>query len=422
MDKGTILREKIHKILYEVCKYNKSIDNLYIKYNLNKLSLSDRKFVNNVCMNSMRYSIHSKKILKLFVKKKQGLNENILFSSAVAQIVFLDFKEYAVINSTVDIAKKLKIYHGFVNAVLKKIAVQKNKLKNIKLNFSDLPTWFTNEVSGISNNDEKGFLNSFIKEPDIHLVFKSENDLKRLKEKIIHTSKTSGFLYEKKKIEEVSNYKSGNWWVQDFSSSLPLNFIDKNFIDEPCIDLCAAPGGKSFQVLSKNINISLNDKSRRRLKILSSNLKRLNYNPKITNFDTKDIEDKLKYKFLILDAPCSAVGTIRRNPEIFFRLNKPKFSELINLQSKMLDKAAKILEKNGLILYMVCSFLEIETTKQITNFLKRNVNFSIHKFIMNNEISYYKKFIKDNFMITLPTEIKGYNIDGYFAVYLKRDK
>ena len=85
----------------------------------------------------------------------------------------------------------------------------------------------------------------------------------------------------------------------NFSSSLPLNFIDKNFIDEPCIDLCAAPGGKSFQVLSKNINISLNDKSRRRLKILSSNLKRLNYNPKITNFDTKDIEDKLKYKFLI---------------------------------------------------------------------------------------------------------------------------
>ncbi len=422
MDKGTILREKIHKILYEVCKYNKSIDNLYIKYNLNKLSLRDRKFVNNVCMNSMRYSIHAKKILKLFVKKKQGLNENVLFSSAVAQIVFLDFKEYAVINSTVDIAKKLKIYHGFVNAVLKKIAVQKNKLKNIKLNFSDLPTWFTNEVSGISNNDEKGFLNSFIKEPDIHLVFKSENDLKRLKEKIIHTSKTSGFLYEKKKIEEVSNYKNGNWWVQDFSSSLPLNFIDKNFIDEPCIDLCAAPGGKSFQVLSKNINISLNDKSRRRLKILSSNLKRLNYNPKITNFDTKDIEDKLKYKFLILDAPCSAVGTIRRNPEIFFRLNKPKISELINLQSKMLDKAAQILEKNGLILYMVCSFLEIETTKQISNFLKRNVNFSIHKFIMNNEISYYKKFIKDNFMITLPTEIKGYNIDGYFAVYLKRDK
>ena len=157
MNNGIKLRIKIYHILLDVHKLSLTIDNSFIKNKVYSLNKRDIAFINNVSMNSMRYFFHTNKILNIYNKKRPGLNDRILICSAITQIVFLDFKEYAVINSTVDIAKKLKIYHGFVNAVLKKIAVQKNKLKNIKLNFSDLPTWFTNEVSGISNNDEKGF-------------------------------------------------------------------------------------------------------------------------------------------------------------------------------------------------------------------------------------------------------------------------
>ena len=86
-----------------------------------------------------------------------------------------------------------------------------------------------------------------------------------------------------------------------------------------------------------------------------------------------------QYDFIILDAPAPAVGTIRKNPE-FFRTKQPNFDKLIKTQKFLLDTASKLLKKNGIILYMVCSFLKSETDEQIYKFLEKNKNFSINKF------------------------------------------
>ena len=131
------------------------------------------------------------------------------------------------------------------------------------------------------------------------------------------------------------------------------------------------------------------------------------------------INETKKYDFILVDAPCSSVGTIRRNPEIFFRSSVPDFHKITALQNKLLNKAKNILKKNGTIIYMVCSFLKLETISQIQNFLGKNPNFYINKFIFNeNE----EKLIDNNGFINItPKKYKNINIDGFFAARLTRN-
>ena len=422
MIKGVKIRFEIHNILFSIYKFNKTLNNSLIKKQINKQKKEDIAFLYNVTLNSMRLHLHCLKIINKFIKKKLRDQEKILLISAITQIVFLNFKEYAVINCSVEIAKKLKLYPGLINATLKKIAKNKNDLKKIKINFSDLPLWFQKKTSFMSNYEKKQFLENFHKEPNIHIVFKDEEKLKKFEDKLFKTSMISGFLLDEKNFQNRNSFINGDWWVQDFSSFLPLyNFkeINKNKL---FLDACAAPGGKSFQILSKKLNVVLNDKNKNRIQTLKTNLKRLKLSAKILNKDFIQFDNKKKYDVIIIDAPCSAVGTIRRNPEIFFKNKGPNFNKLLSLQENMLEKASFLLNTNGFIIYMTCSFLKIETIDQVEKFLKLNNNFLLSNFKLKENKKNYSKLIKNNFMITIPNIIFDYNIDGYFAAFLKKIK
>ena len=422
MIKGEKIRLDIHNILCTIFKSNKNLKSASIEKIINKHKQEDISFLNNVILNSMRYHIHVEKIINSHIKKKLRDHEKILLLSSITQIVFLNFKEYAVINCSVEIAKKFKIYHGLINATLKKISRNKNYLKNTEINFSDLPLWFRNETKSLSENKRDKFIKSMSQEPDLHIVFKSEEKLFNCKEKVIKTSDLSGFLRSKTNITNINSFKNGDWWVQDFSSFFPIYNLPTKKKYKKILDTCAAPGGKAFQILSKEIKITLNDINKNRIKILESNLKRLNFQAEILNKDFTKFRFKEKFDCIIIDAPCSAIGTIRKNPEIFFKMEGPNLNELIKVQEKMLDKASQLLNKGGLILYMVCSFLSRETESQINNFLKKKTDFKLYNFKLAKENNNYDKLIKDNFMITLPDNIMKHNIDGYFAAYLEKIK
>ena len=109
----------------------------------------------------MRHSIHSKKILNKFVKKKLKTNQYILLSSAIVQIVFLNIKPYAVVNETVEIAKKIDLYPSFINAVLKNIVKEIEDLKKIRVEIIDLPLWFQEEAKVSKNINIKSFLETY---------------------------------------------------------------------------------------------------------------------------------------------------------------------------------------------------------------------------------------------------------------------
>ena len=422
MMKGLKIRFEIHNLLFSIYKFNKTLNYSLIKKQISKQKKEDISFLHNVTLNSMRLHIHCLKIINKFIKKKLRDQEKILFISGITQIVFLNFKEYAVINCSVEIAKKLKLYPGLINATLKKIAKNKNVLKEIKINFSDLPLWFQKKTEFLSKLEKKQFLENFHKEPNIHIVFKNEEKLKKFENKLIKTSTISGFLIDEKNFQSLNSFINGDWWVQDFSSFLPMYNFEEINKKKVFLDACAAPGGKSFQILSKNSNVILNDKNKNRIKTLKSNLKRLKLSAEVLNKDFIQFDDRKKYDVIILDAPCSAIGTIRRNPEIFFKNKGPDFKQLLSLQENMLKKASCLLNMNGFIIYMTCSFLKIETIDQVEKFLQLNNNFLHLNFKLKENKSNYSKLIKNNFMITIPNIIFNYNIDGYFAAFLKKIK
>ena len=422
MINGEKVRFDIHNILFSIYKFNNTLENTSIKKIIDRHKKEDVSFIFNVTLNSMRLHIHSLKILKKYIKKRLRDHEKILLISAITQIVFLNFKEYAVINCTVEISKKLKLYPALINASLKVIAKNKKKLKEIEVNYDDLPRWFRKCTNSLSINERKQFLKNFYKEPDVHIVFKNKEKLNEFDEGLIKTSSTSGFLLNKKEIENKKSFIKGDWWVQDFSSFFPINNIEFKHQEIKLLDACAAPGGKAFQLLSKNLNVTLNDKSKKRIQTLKSNLKRLQYNATILNKDFIEFDKHKKFDFIIIDAPCSAIGTIRKNPEIFFKSKMPNFDGLNNLQQNMLEKAAHLLNVDGNILYMTCSFIKNETFDQINKFLKNNNNFLIDNFILTEENHKFSKLVKNNLMITIPDKILNNNIDGYFAAYLKKIK
>ena len=422
MIQGEKIRIDIHNILHSIYKFNKTLNSKDIQKKINEHKKEDISFINNVTLNSMRFHLHASKIIDRYIKKKLKDSEKILLISAITQIVYLNFKVYAVINCSVEIAKKLKIYHGFINATLKNISKDKEKLKHINLKYNDLPLWFKKKTKSLTENEKTLFLKNFIKEPSLHIVFKDEKKLQRFEENLVLTSDVSGFITNKINITEMKSFIRGDWWVQDFSSFFPLHNLQIKEKNKKFLDACAAPGGKSFQILSKKQHLTLNDKSKSRIKILNANLNRLNFRTKIYNKNFIDFKEDRKYDYIIIDAPCSAVGTIRKNPEIFFRNNEPDLKALQKLQENMLNKASNLLNPNGLIIYMVCSFLKFETENQINNFLNIKRDFQLFNFDMLSKNIRYSKLIKNKYMKTLPDTILKYNIDGYFAAFLKKIK
>ena len=422
MIEGEKIRFEIYNILYAIYKHNKTLNYQDLQKRIYRHKKKDISLLHNVTLNSMRFHLHSSKIIKKYIKKKIRDKEKILLISAITQIVFLDFKQYAVINCSVEIAKKLKIYHGLINATLKNICKDKKILKDIHIKFDDLPLWFKNKSNSLTHSEKENFLKNFNKEPSLHIVFKNAEELKNFEENLYKTSEVSGFLINRKNVKEIKSFEEGNWWVQDFCSFFPLQNLKIGVKNKKILDACAAPGGKSFQILSITHHLTLNDKSRSRIKILKENLYRLNFSAKILNKDFTKFGEKEKYDIIIIDAPCSAVGTIRKNPEIFFKSKGPNFTKLQILQEKMLNKASNILNIDGLIIYMVCSFLDDETEHQISNFLANHSDFEIFDFDLLTQNIKYSKLINNNFMKTIPDTLQNHNIDGYFAAYLKKIK
>ena len=422
MNRGVKIRFDVHNILYDIYKFNKVLDNHGIRKKIADNAPKDVSFINNLTLNSMRYQFHSRKIINKYIRKKLKIHEEILLISAITQIVYLDFKEYAVVDCSVEIAKKINMYHGLANSFLKKISRDKKELKKTKITFNDLPNWFLNYSSDLSSRDKKIFIENFYKEPDLHMVFKNSKKLTQFEEKIQKTTDKSGYLLSDKKISDIKSYKKGFWWIQDFSSFFPINNLEWINENDKCLDMCAAPGGKSFQLLSTQAKVTLNDINKSRLKILNENLKRLNFKTKVLNKDYQMLDSKEKYSLIIVDAPCSAIGTIRKNPEIFFKNSEPDINKLLYLQEKLLDKASDLLIENGLIVYMVCSFLKVETLDQINKFIKKYKNFRISNFQTSSQNNYYAEIIKYKFMRTLPNILNGKTIDGYFAAYIRKIK
>ena len=423
MQKGIISRLIIDEILISLKNEFISFDYIFEKKIKNKnISLSDKKLIQNVVFCCMRNFLTINKIINLYVKKiNYNSNNYFLILSSIAQIIFLNFKDYAVVNSTVEIAKKKDGANSkFINGLLRNIIKNKNKI-NIQSNFQDLPGWFVEKNKNWNKKQKIDFVKTIKEKPSLHIVFKFSNDIKKLELNGVKTSENSIAINYTGKIENIPGFENGLWWIQDFSVMLPV-YLLKDMKNKIVIDMCAAPGGKTFQALNYGALLESYEINNEKANLMKKNLQRLNFKKNIYIKNILKINDKKKYDIVLLDAPCTSVGTIRRNPEIFYRKKIPNFKKIISIQKNLLEKASLIVKKKGVIIYMVCSFLKEEGEDQINIFLKKNKNYKLKHFKTKNKL--YNKFINKNGLIyILPQKIDNkFFIDGFFAaIIMKHD-
>jgi 16S rRNA (cytosine967-C5)-methyltransferase len=176
-------------------------------------------------------------------------------------------------------------------------------------------------------------------------------------------------LREAGQVSALPGYESGAWWVQDAAAALPVQVLDPK-PGERVLDLCAAPGGKTLQLAARGAEVTALDISERRMARVAENLARTGLTAACVVGDA--LEHEGFYDAVLLDAPCSATGTIRRHPDLPHAKDGSDFGALIELQAAMIDHALGLLAPGGRLVFCTCSLLPDEGECQVEEALARH--------------------------------------------------
>jgi 16S rRNA (cytosine967-C5)-methyltransferase len=316
------------------------------------------------------------------VKKKNKSLEGIILLISFYQLIYSQHKHYNVVNNSVESAKKINKQH-FVNGVLRNFLRNKEELiKTFKKNKFFLPKWWKIEILKNKNFNYDNYVAfSKYKPPlTIRLNFIDSNKyINYLDEKEISYTVLSNKAISFKKavsINEIPLFKEGSVSVQDFGAQQILESI-KFEKGSRVLDACASPGGKTIQILENEVALTAIDINDKRINLINENLKRVKKNAKVIKADIRKLDtwwDGKKYDSILLDAPCTSSGVLKRNPDIRFSRKKNDLLNLLNLQNDILDCVWRTLKVNGALIYSTCSVFYSENEFQINKFLKKNKN------------------------------------------------
>jgi 16S rRNA (cytosine967-C5)-methyltransferase len=224
-------------------------------------------------------------------------------------------------------------------------------------------------------------------------------------------------------VEALPGYAEGEWWVQDAASALPARLLSL----EPgarVLDLCAAPGGKTAQLIKAGYAVTALDNDGGRMARLKTNLERLAYKAEIVEADAGNFKPDALYDGVLLDAPCSATGTFRRHPEVVWNRTEADINGRVMLQRKLIANAAKCLNPGGVLVYCTCS-LEAEEGEQqamwINETLPELETFAIAPDELG-ELGFAVTeagFVRTHPGQTVPGEAGG-TLDGFFVARFRR--
>jgi 16S rRNA (cytosine967-C5)-methyltransferase len=217
-------------------------------------------------------------------------------------------------------------------------------------------------------------------------------------------------------VSELTGFQEGRWWVQDLAASLPARLIPADTKD--VLDLCAAPGGKTMQLSAAGNQVTSVDASRSRLARLRENLERTRLEAQLIEADALSWKPGRAYDAILLDAPCSATGTFRRHPEVLYRARPKVIADSAELQSKLLDHAARWVKPGGMLVYSVCSLEPQEGEAQIAAFLDGHSDFRLDT---PTDLPAFVPIATEGWVRILPglLEAEG-GLDGFFMARLVR--
>ena len=424
---GAYTRKKAIEILVKILKDNKPLDNAFEEStkkssHFSKLINEDKSFCRLIISTTLRNLTSIDYLLTKFLSKplnKTPLKVLMILRINVAQSFFLKTPDHAVVNTSVELSGKK--WKGLVNGVSREILRNRDKAKKY-LNESDkVPNWllkrWKRDWSKNYKDIFKGHLNL---NPPIDLYVKNNANYWARKLNGKKLGNNCVRLFTPGLISNLEGYELGEWWIQDYSSQMPVSLLEIQNNDD-VLDLCAAPGGKTAQLISLGAKVTSIDNNKKRLFRLEQNLKRLNYKAIIENKDIRNFSTQKTWSKIILDAPCSSTGTLRKNPEIMHQKEESDIVSLSKLQSDLLDTAWDLLKEDGTLIYCTCSLEKEEGENQIENFIKRKKN-SLLDEINTSEIDKRLNVSNQNKWLRIfPNSLnyEGGN-DGFFIARIKK--
>ena len=224
-------------------------------------------------------------------------------------------------------------------------------------------------------------------------------------------------------VQEIEGYHEGIWWVQDAAAALPAALLNIR-PGQRAVDLCAAPGGKAAQLATAGAMLTAVDRSAERLKRLSVNFDRLQIEAELLVADAGSYK-AAPFEAVLLDAPCSGTGTLRRHPDIAWTKKPGDLATLAALQTKLLDAAVDLTAPGGTLVYCTCSLEPEEGEAQIAALLRRNPDV-FRDPIRPDEVGGLTEILNSQGDLrSLPCHLadpdpRMAGLDGFFAARLKR--
>jgi len=187
-------------------------------------------------------------------------------------------------------------------------------------------------------------------------------------------------LAEAGQVSAIEGYDDGAWWVQDAGATLPALMLDAQ-PGERVLDLCAAPGGKTMQLVATGADVTALDISDNRVVRLRQNLARVGMTAELVIADALEWTPEAAFDAILLDAPCTATGTLRRHPDLGYAKDGTELETLVPFQSELIDRALGWLKPGGRLVYCTCSLLPEEGEAQLAAALKRHPDFTVGTFV-----------------------------------------
>jgi 16S rRNA (cytosine967-C5)-methyltransferase len=301
-----------------------------------------------------------------------------ILATAAAQILFLEAADHAAVDAAVTHAKsdhRSAGYAGLANAVLRGFARDKSAILALPGEaLSGLPRWLALRWERHYGRAAAERMAESLS-AEVHVDLQVKSDPAGWAERLSALLLPSGALRvaDRRGIAELPGYADGAWWVQDAAAALAAQVIPAR-AGMSVIDLCAAPGGKTAQLAARGAEVIAVDTAPERLARLEANMKRLQLTARIVLQDAMQA-DLPPAEAVLLDAPCSATGTLRRHPDIAYVKRESDIARLAGLQGKLIDRAATLVRRGGMLVYATCSLEPEEGESVVAAFLGRSAAF-----------------------------------------------
>jgi 16S rRNA (cytosine967-C5)-methyltransferase len=355
--------------------------------------------------------------------KAQGAQD--LLRLGAAQLLYLDTPAHAAVDTSVELAAGTQETAGFkalINAVLRRIGREKDGLLQATAapGLNAPSRLWDSWVKAYGETRARGIALAHLREPPLDFTVKAEPEAwaRRLGAILLPTGSLRRM--EAGAVESLPGFADGAWWIQDAAAALPVKLLGP-VAGSTVIDLCAAPGGKTAQLAAAGAHVIAVDRSAKRLERLTANLARLGLSAQTLTADATQWQPPAPADAVLLDAPCSATGTIRRHPDVAWLKTPEDMAKLADLQARLLRAAVGMVRGGGTLIYCTCSLQPEEGPQQIARLLADRAPLRRAPIAAAEVGGLVELITADGDLRTLPCHLPDQGgLDGFYAARLRK--